>query len=212
MTCVELQASLVENENASSSEQRAHLKNCPECSALVADLLVIACAAGELRAAHEPSPRVWNGIEATLRSEGIIRPQRMKGSLLPALSGSWGWNRWMLPVAAGLLVTVGILIRQHSASHQIASNENPAQPAFSESGSDLSAGLNDADLMQEIDQQPAALQAEYSDSLRRANQYIADAKNVLAADPNDEEARRSLMEAYQQKAMLFEFALDRSLP
>jgi|SRR5579862_8563831 len=212
MTCVELQASLTENENANSSEQRAHLKNCPDCSALVADLLVIACTAGELRAVEEPSSRVWNGIEAALRREGLIRPQRPKGSLLPAFSGSWGWTRWMLPVAAGLLVTVGILIRQHSASHQLASNENPAQPALSEAGSDLGAGLNDADLMQEVEQQPVALQAEYSESLRRANQYIADAKNVLAADPNDEEARRALMEAYQQKAMLFEFALDRSLP
>ena len=212
MTCVELQASLAENENANSSEQRAHLKNCPDCSALVADLLVIACTAGELRAVEEPNARVWNGIEAALRREGLIRPQRTKGSLLPAFSGSWGWTRWMLPVAAALLVAVGVLIRQHSASHQIASNEPPAQPALSEAGSDLGAGLNDADLMQEVEQQPLALQAEYSESLRRANQYIADAKNVLAADPNDEEARRALMEAYQQKAMLFEFALDRSLP
>lgn len=212
MTCVELQASLAENENASSSEQRAHLKNCPECSALVADLLVIACAAGELRAAHEPSPRVWNGIEAALWREGLIRPQRTRGSLLPAFSTSWGWTRWMLPVAAALLITVGVLIRQHSASREIASNETPSPAAQSEAAFDPSTGLNDADLMQEVEQQPAALQAEYSDSLRRANQYIEDAKNVLAADPNDEEARRSLLEAYQQKAMLFEFALDRSLP
>ena len=217
MTCVELQASLVENESASSSEQRAHLKNCPECSALLADLLVIACAAGELRAAHEPSPRVWNGIEAALRREGLIRPQRTKGSLLPTFTGSslstsWGWTRWMLPVAAALLVTVGVVVRQHSASHEIARNETPSQPVQSEAALDLSSGLNDADLMQEVEQQPAALQAEYSDSLRSANQYIEDAKNVLAADPNDEEARRALMEAYQQKAMLFEFALDRSLP
>jgi hypothetical protein len=211
MTCVELHESLTENESASSPEQRAHLKNCPDCTALVADLLVIACAAGELRAAHDPSPRVWNGIESALRQEGLIRPQRAKGSLLPAFSSSWGWTGWMLPVAAALLVTVGILIRQHSASHQIASNENPAQPALSQAGSDLTAGLNDEDLMQEVGQQPAALQAEYSDNLRRVNQYIEDAKNVVAASPNDEEARRSLMEAYQQKAMLFEFALDRSL-
>lgn len=212
MTCVELQASLAENESASSSEQRAHLKSCAECSALVADLLVIACAAGELRAAHEPSPRVWNGIETALRREGLIRPQRTKGSLLPAFSASWGWTGWMLPVAAALLVTVGVLVRQHSASHEIASNENPSPVAKSEAPLDLTAGLNDADLMQEVQQQPPALQAEYTDSLRRANQYIEDAKNTLAADPNDEEARRSLMEAYQQKAMLFEFALDRSLP
>lgn len=212
MTCVELQESLTENESASGREQRAHLKDCPQCSALVAELLVIACAAGELRAAHEPSPRVWSGIEAALRREGLIRPQRAKGSLLPAFSASWGWTRWMLPVAAALLVAVGVLVRQHSASREIASNENTSAVAKSEAPSDLSAGLNDADLMQEVQQQPPALQAEYSDNLRRANQYIEDAKNVLAADPNDEEARRSLMEAYQQKAMLFEFALDRSLP
>jgi hypothetical protein len=43
------------------------------------------------------------------------------------------------------------------------------------------------------------------------NQYIQDAKNTVASDPNDEEARRTLMEAYQEKAMLFELALDRSL-
>jgi len=28
----------------------------------------------------------------------------------------------------------------------------------------------------------------------------------------DEEARRSLLEAYQQKAMLFDLAMDRTLP
>ena len=212
MTCVELQESLTENESASSREQRAHLKNCPQCSALVAELLVIACAAGELRAAHEPSPRVWNGIEAALRREGLIRPQRAKGSLLPAFSGSWGWTRWMLPVAAALLVALGVLTRQHPASPEIARNESPSPIAKSEAALDMSTGLNDADLMQEVEQQPVALQAEYTDNLRRANLYIEDAKNALAADPNDEEARRSLMEAYQQKAMLFEFALDRSLP
>jgi hypothetical protein len=44
------------------------------------------------------------------------------------------------------------------------------------------------------------------------NEYISDAKSTVAADPDDEDARRSLMEAYQEKAMLFELALDRSLP
>jgi len=49
MTCIELQESLAENEKATGSEQRAHLKDCPQCAALVEELLVIACAAGELR-------------------------------------------------------------------------------------------------------------------------------------------------------------------
>lgn len=207
MTCLELRESLVEQEDGSKPEQRAHLKNCPECATLVADLLVIACAAGELRAAHEPSPRVWNSIEIALRQEGLIKPQHSRHSLLPSFGSSWGWSRWLVPVAALLLITAGIYVRQNSRSQTIASNE--IRPAVSAPVSD---GLNDDDLLQGISQQPPALQATYTDNLHRVNQYIHDAQNTVDADPNDEDARRSLMEAYQQKAMLFELALDRSLP
>jgi hypothetical protein len=56
------------------------------------------------------------------------------------------------------------------------------------------------------------MKTQYEDDLRRVNEYIFDAKGIVAANPNDEEARRSLMEAYQEKAMLFELAMDRSLP
>lgn len=211
MTCVELQESLAENEKASNAAQRAHLKDCPHCSALVAELLLIACAAGELRAANEPSARVWNSIEIALRKEGVIRPQRASRSLLPALSS--GWGRWLIPVAAGLLVTAGILVRQHLPSRQVANNEYAASSASSGVESEAAvAGLNDDDLIQEIAQQSPAAQAQYTENLRHVNQYILDAKSSVAADPNDEDAHRSLMEAYQQKAMLFELALDRSLP
>lgn len=206
MTCLELRESLVEQEDGSKPEQRAHLKNCPECATLVADLLVIACAAGELRAAHEPSPRVWNSIEIALRQEGLIKPQHSRHSLLPSFGSSWGWSRWLVPVAALLLITAGIYVRQNSRSQTIASNERPAV------ATPASDGLNDDDLLQGISQQPPALQATYTDNLHRVNQYIHDAQNTVNADPNDEDARRSLMEAYQQKAMLFELALDRSLP
>jgi hypothetical protein len=56
------------------------------------------------------------------------------------------------------------------------------------------------------------MRQEYADNLRHVNEYIHDAKDIVASNPNDEEARRSLMEAYQEKAMLFELAMDRSLP
>jgi len=210
MTCIELQESLAENEKATGSEQRAHLKDCPQCAALVEELLVIACAAGELRESHEPSPRVWNSIQAALRQEGIIRPQHTRRSLLPDFNSSWGWARWVLPVAAALLVTTGLVVREHFRPREVASNY-AAQPAFSDSDVAV-AGLNDDDLMQEIAQQPPELREQYTDNLRRVNEYIVDAKYSVAADPNDTEARRSLIEAYQEKAMLFELAMDRSLP
>jgi hypothetical protein len=212
MTCIELRDSLAENEDGSRPEQRAHLKDCPDCAALVGELLVIACAAGELRAAHEPSARVWNSIEIALRQEGLIRPQHSRHSLLPSFGSSWGWARWLAPAAALLLITAGIYVRQQSRTSSIVENQNPLPPVISQPVSDaMVAGLNDDDLLQGISQQSPALQAQYTDNLRRVNEYIQDEKSSVAADPNDEDARSSLMEAYQQKAMLFQLALDRSL-
>ena len=115
MNCVELQASLVEIEDGRSSEQRDHLKTCPNCTALVTELLRIASTAVELRAVDEPSPRVWKSIESRLREEGIIRPQRGK-SVLPSLGSRWGWARWMAPAAAALLIAAGLYVRQHLPS------------------------------------------------------------------------------------------------
>ena len=207
MNCIELQASLVGIEDGRSSEQRDHLKTCPTCAALVTELIEIASTAVELRGVDEPSPRVWKSIEIRLREEGIIRPQRGK-SVLPSLGSRWGWARWMAPAAAALLIAAGLYVRQHLPSPEVTRTTAPAAAV-----PDLAiAGLNDDDLLLEVAQQTPTLQAQYADNLRRVNEYIQDAKGVVAANPNDEEARRSLMEAYQQKAMLFELAMDRSLP
>ena len=130
--------------------------------------------------------------------------------MLPSFGSSWGWARWLAPAAALLLVTAGIYVRQHSPAQPLARNEIAAGDPKSVSDATI-AGLNDDDLLQGISQQSPALKAQYVDNLRRANDYIRDAKTSVDADPNDEEARRSLLEAYQQKAMLFELALDRSL-
>jgi len=283
MNCVELQKSLAEIEDGSSTSQQAHLKDCPECSALVAELNLIAssaielreaedpsprvwnrieselrqveaelnliassaiklreadepsprvwnsieialrqqeaeldliaASAIELRGAEDPSPRVWNSIEIALRQEGLIRAPRSNParSLLPSLSSRWAWARWMAPAAAALLVAIGLYVHQHSLPHQLAGDlvKAPASAAVSDVAI---AGLNDDDLLQEVAQQSPALRAQYADNLRRVNEYIHDAKSSVDADPNDEEARRSLMDAYQEKAMLFDLAMDRSLP
>lgn len=211
MNCVELRESLVEVEDGGSPQQRAHLRTCAQCSALLADLNTIASTATELRGLHEPSPRVWNSIEIALRKEGLIRPQHADHSFFP-FGAQWGFARWLMPAAAVLIVAIGIYLRPHPVSHT-ALNETAANITAAQMPSDaMIAGLNDDDLLQEIAQQSPALKAEYTENLRHVNEYIQDARNVVAADPNDEEARRSLIEAYQEKAMLFELALDRSLP
>jgi hypothetical protein len=208
MNCLELQESLAESEAVRRSDQRAHLKTCPQCAALVAELDFIISAATDLRAAEEPSPRVWNSIEIALRKEGLIRPQRSGRSLLPSFGSSWAWSRWMLPAAAALLLAVGLYVRQHSPTQPVAKNLSPAQISVSDGSL---AGLNDDDLLQEVALLSPTQQAQYKDNLRHVNDYIRDAKGVVDDNPNDEEARRSLLEAYQEKAMLFDLAMDRSL-
>jgi hypothetical protein len=207
MNCLELRESLVEIDDGRGVEQRTHLRSCPECSALVAELNSISAVAVELRGTNDPDPRVWKSIESALRREGLVRPQR-SASLLHPFGGPWKLSHWLVPAAAALLIAVGIYVRPHWTS--------PAQTQAMSVASTVTpdpetVGLNDDDLMQEVAQQSPALQQQYSDNLRRVNEYIQDAKTGVADNPNDEEARRSLMEAYQEKAMLFELALDRSL-
>jgi hypothetical protein len=205
MNCVELQDSLAEVEDASTVEQRAHLMDCPACYALVKELDLIIEAAGRLQGADEPSPRVWNSITIALREEGLIRSQRMARPPISSFSARWGAARWLVPAAAMLLLALGLYVKQQSAKRQLAQQAVVAAPV-------RTSDLNDEDLIQEVADNTPAIRGEYEDNLRRVNDSIREAQNFVDESPNDEDARRSLMDAYHQKAMLFEMAMDRSLP
>ena len=99
MNCAEFQEVLPEViEGGRTAEQESHLKSCPVCSGLVADLDLIASEARQLQDVAEPNPRVWTSIEIALRQEGIIRdPQpgpdagaRRSAALEPGLAGAGG--------------------------------------------------------------------------------------------------------------------------
>jgi len=206
MNCVELQESLAEVEDGSTAEQRAHLKGCAACSGLVRELDLIIAAAGDLQAAEDPNPRVWNSIEIALRTEGLIRSQPAGLSLVPSFATRWGAARWLVPAAAMLLLALGIYVRREAQPNQVSQQASLATPAANASD------MDDADLMQEVAENAPAMRLQYEENLRRVNESIRDAQGVVDESPNDEDARRSLMDAYQQKSMLFEMAMDRSLP
>jgi hypothetical protein len=207
MTCVELQQSLAETERSRSQEQIAHLKTCTTCADLVRELDLIIAAAGDLQEADEPSSRVWNSIEAALRSEGLIRPQGTTRRIhLPPFSARWGWSRWFVPAAAMLLILIGIYQKRESSTMAPAQEAVTAVPAVN------TTGLNDEDLMDEVATNSPAMRSEYEENLRRVNDYIRDAQSVVNENPNDEEARHALMDAYQEKSMLFEMAMEHLQP
>jgi hypothetical protein len=213
MNCAEFQHELPEfMEEGGNAASKAHLNDCRDCSGLVSSLEAIIREAKELQASEEPSPRVWNSIEIILRQEKLIREPQPSGhgSILPSLRQRWGIMAWLVPTAAALLVGAGILVYQQRPNNtQGTVAKAPAAPA---AGSIVPADVSDEQLLQEVSARAPMMRAAYESNLRDVNNYIRDAQDSVNADPNDEQAQQALMDAYGQKSMIYEMALDRSLP
>lgn len=274
MTCAELEHVLPEIvDGRRSAEQEAHLRSCPVCASVVADLNVISENARVLQASEEPSPRVWSSIAATvgqwqgemdlisrearllqasqepnprvwraiqanlhewnsemelvsaearrlqdsepsprvwnfleiaLRQEGLIRRQHEDRLVAAGSRRRWVWA-WMAPVAAALLV-VGTMVYERGDAplkHDLAIGHAPMAAATL---------TEDQQMMEAVASRAPAMRAVYENNLRNVNDYIHDAEQIVKDDPTDEEAQESLVNAYAQKSMLYEMALDRSLP
>jgi hypothetical protein len=209
MTCAEFQYQLPDLlEEGGSPELQAHLKGCALCSGLATNLQTIIGEARTLQSTHEPSPRVWNSIEIALRKEGLIRqPQpRHHHFLLPSLTRRWGAAAWLVPAAAALLVGAAFYLHQPTKIETVAKDSVPP-PILVSTGDQ-----NDDQLLQEVESRSPMMLAAYKSNLKDVNAYIRDAQDSVNADPNDKEAQEALMDAYGQKSMIYEMALDRSLP
>jgi hypothetical protein len=210
MTCAEFQRELPDYmEEGGNIELQAHLKDCTSCSGLVTSLQTIASEARNLRASEEPSPRVWNSIEIILRQEKLIRAPQSGAhrSILPSLRQRWGVMAWLVATAAALLVGAAVLLYQHPSARQVAENTAPVP-----SNTVATGDLSDDQLLQEVSMRSPLMRAAYESNLKDVNEYIRDAQDSVNRNPNDEEAQQALMDAYGQKSMIYEMALDRSLP
>jgi hypothetical protein len=212
MTCEEFRRVLPELGSGHGIEQEKHLKSCCECSDLLADLNAISQQARLLQGSEDPSPWVWNSIEVALRQEGLIRQPQLEHQRTPA--PLLGWRlRWLVPLGATLVLVFGVLIYQRGTGQpQMAKQPSPPagvtanlQPADVMGGEDLQ-------LLNTVGERMPSMRATYEADLRSVNAYIRDAEQSAHSNPNDEVAQQYLTNAYEQKAMVYEMALDRSLP
>lgn len=216
MNCAEFQAVLPEVlEGTRNAEQEAHLESCSVCSGLVADLNLIAGQARLLQEVSEPSPRVWNSIEMVLRQEGIIRDAQQGPSLLPPVQRRWKLA-WLAPMAAILLVAFGIAVYQRGSGSAPLSAQSDKATAPAITPPPSAKNQPNPNKIEDDDQLLSAVapsvKAQYATNLQNVNAYIKDAEESAQADPNDEEAQQIVMDAYEQRATVYEMALDRSLP
>jgi len=215
MTCEEFERVLPELGGSHSIEQEAHLKSCSACSDLVSDLNAISQQARLLQGSEEPSPWVWNSIELALRQDGLIRQSQREPAL--TLAPLLGWKlRWLVPLAAAFLVAFGVLMHQRGTGQPQVSQQQPPPVGVVTAGLQPNEGVamasDDEQLLNTVAARMPSMRATYEANLRSVNAYIRDAEQSAHSDPNDEVAQQYLMSAYEQKAMVYEMALDRSLP
>jgi hypothetical protein len=218
MTCTEFERVLPEIIDGSRTiEQEGHLGSCLACRELVHDLNSISSQARLLRSEEaEPNARVWRFIEIALRQEGLIRDPQPVEPQQPKMGVSrfrrWRASAWLLPVSAMLLVSAGVLRYQHRATDPATVSKGPDVAFNPEVALNPEVAYDDQQLLETVETRSPAMLASYQANLKNVNAYIHDAEDSARNNPNDEEAQRILMNAYEQKSMVYEMALERSLP
>jgi isopentenyldiphosphate isomerase len=67
---------------------------------------------------------------------------------------------------------------------------------------------DDEQFLDEVSQRAPMMKAAYENELRSVNSYISETRIYAQQNPEDEDARRQLMQAYEQKQMLYQMALS----
>jgi hypothetical protein len=207
MNCLQFESALPDYfEGARTSEQQAHLSSCSACSNLIADLDYISAQAASLQELHEPSPQVWNALEAQLRREGLIRqPAR---PTQPSVFFRWR-AAWLVPVAAALAIVAGIKLYQpQKAGDNQPVAKQVATPTPTPAVSAPAVSADDKDILKTVASRPPAQVAAYRNDLDQANAFIRDAEEAVRNNPNDVYSQQLLMNAYEQKQMLYHLAVD----
>jgi len=236
MKCEDVQQVLPEIiDGSQDTEFQAHLKSCPVCSELVSDLELIASEARQLAETDEPAPRVWVKIAAELRAEGLIRePEVASARTALVTSAARRWNAWWLIPVAAALVTAGTYFMKSKSAPQVATNPAVAAPAPAQQVAKGNPPSNppatpqlaavkkppvmiplpknfdreDQQFLDEVSRNAPMMRAAYENQLHSVNSYIRDAQAYAEQNPGDDDARQHLMDAYDQKSMLYQMALD----
>ncbi len=203
MNCAEFQKALPYIiDTGGNAEEQEHLRGCPICSDLVQDLRYIAEQAKLLVPMEDPSPKVWEGIRGSLEREGMIKPARARGRLLGPIP-------WIGTLAALILVIFALFLaergKQEAAARATAAPAPAARPQVVSVAAAPTA-QDDERLLQEVATRRPSSASTYQSNLKQVNAAISDAQQTLEQSPDDDVARDSLMQAYQQKALIYEMA------
>src|SRR5271155_2907041 len=99
MNCQEFEANLEQWEgrgHALAGEAVSHSELCATCAELKVDFEAMLAAAADMPLEHEPPSRMWENIEYTLRTEGVIKPYAVLEPVEALPSRIFGIPRWAM--------------------------------------------------------------------------------------------------------------------
>jgi len=187
------------------AELEAHLQGCAECRALVEELQTLKRAASGL-ARRDPPTTLWPRIAAAIRpgaaQDGTARPVYTE------------WRRVLLPLAAVFLLAAAAgLLRvtlQNLGEPATRVANEPARDASAEvselNGKEYEGAISDLQQLVQRDNSlfdPVVAQALQA-GLSTCDQAIGESRAAVTAQPDDEMAKESLLDAFRRKLLLLE--------
>jgi len=208
MNCLEFERVLPEFlEGIHTPEQQAHLDSCSSCSGLLADLNEISSQAKFLIASEEPRSAVWEALESRLRGEGLIR---LPEFVTPKPSAWSRWRApWLVPIAAALVLVAGLKLYHpfHAGDSEPLAKQAARAP---EVAVVVPVSREDQVVLNSVATRVPAQRARYRADLDDANSFIRDAEQSMKDDPNDIYTQQMLINAYAQKQLLYDLAVERT--
>lgn len=189
------------------AELEAHFKGCASCRAEAEDLARVKKAAAALER-RDPPATVWPQIAAAIRTGAVARPGGRARE--PFRFSAKQWRQALLPLAAVFLLAAAAGLLRVTLDGL---SRSPAAPPASVAGASDSlveknyqGAIEDLEKMVERDHSlfdPAVAQALQS-SLATIDQAIGESRAAVDAQPDDELAKESLLDAFRRKLLLLE--------
>jgi len=109
------------------------------------------------------------------------------------------------------VVVLGTMLFQHGDGRQRTGNTVAGSPVRLQDNADLATAADEEQMLRLVAARAPTLGAAFEADLRAVNNYIRDAETSARANPRDQMARQYLISAYEQRAMIYEMAMNRSL-
>jgi hypothetical protein len=206
MQCQELEQELERSGGGPlPASATAHLASCGACQNLVADLESIATASRELPREVEPPTSVWMKLEARLEAEGLIHAETAVAGWRGALRALFLSPGLATATVALLIVAAGLTVWNNGSENR---SLGRAQPGFEMANSALR--VEERDVAAQPERTDSLVDRALRENLAIVDDFIAECERRVQEEPDNDQAREFLSNAYQQKAELLATMMDRS--